>query len=56
MKIYTHEEMLDRVLGSKGTKARDEHEDSINAFLMGETIKKCKPQRERFRPGNTLAK
>ncbi len=39
MQVYTHEEMLDRVLGKKGTPERDEHEAKIEAFLLGEAIK-----------------
>lgn len=42
MKIYTHEEMLDRVLGVKGTPERDSYETEMNSFLMGEAIKKAR--------------
>ena len=41
MKLYTHEEMLDRVLG-KGTPERNEYETQMNSFLMGEAIKKAR--------------
>lgn len=40
MKLYTHEEMLDRVLGKSGTPERNEYETQMNSFLMGEAIKK----------------
>ena len=30
MKLYTHEEMLDRVIGTKGTPAREKYETDIN--------------------------
>ena len=29
MKLYTHEEMLDRVIGTKGTPAREKYETDI---------------------------
>ena len=44
-KIYTHEEMLDKVLGKPGDLAREQYESDINAFLIGETIKKARLQR-----------
>ena len=34
MKLYTHEEMLDRVIGTKGTPAREKYETDINNFLI----------------------
>ncbi|WP_232213879.1 helix-turn-helix domain-containing protein [Prevotella sp. oral taxon 317] len=34
MKLYSHDEMLDRVLGSKGTPARNDYERKINRFLI----------------------
>ena len=45
-KIYTHEEMLDKVLGKPGDLAREQYETDINAFLIGETIKKARLQRK----------
>ena len=33
MKLYSHEEMLDRVLGSKDTPARNAYERKINRLL-----------------------
>lgn len=45
MKLYTHEEMLDKVLGKEGEPLRDKYEADINSYLMGETIKKrAKPR------------
>ena len=44
-KLYTHEEMLDRVLGKQGTAARNQYEADINSFLMGEAIKKARQSR-----------
>ncbi|MDE6879665.1 MAG: helix-turn-helix domain-containing protein [Odoribacter sp.] len=42
IKLYTHEEMLDRVLSEKGTSERDSYESRMNSFLMGEAIKKAR--------------
>lgn len=44
MKLYTHEEMLDRVLGTKGTPSRDSYENDIKSYLMGEAIKSARKQ------------
>ena len=33
MKLYSHEDMLDQVLGSKGTPARNAYEQKINYLL-----------------------
>ncbi|MBP3511288.1 MAG: helix-turn-helix transcriptional regulator [Prevotella sp.] len=45
MKFYTEEEALDKVLGTKGTPARDSYESEINSFLMGEAIRKARLSR-----------
>lgn len=45
MKLYTQEEMLDDVLGVKGTPRRDEYEAKVDAFLIGEAIKKARESR-----------
>lgn len=42
MKVYTHEEMLDRVIGEKGSPAREKFENDINNFLIGEAIKQTR--------------
>ncbi len=42
IKFYTHDEMLDRVIGEKGTPRREKHEEDVNAFLMGEAIKRAR--------------
>lgn len=42
MKFYTHEEMLDRVIGVHGTPEREKYEDDINNFLIGEVIKQTR--------------
>lgn len=40
MKLSSYEEMLNKVLGEKGTPERKGHETKMNSFLMGETIKR----------------
>lgn len=42
MKFYTHEEMLDRVIGVRGTLEREKYEDDINNFLIGEAIRRTR--------------
>ncbi len=42
MKFYTHDEMLDNVIGKKGTPQRTKHEADINSYLMGEAIKRAR--------------
>lgn len=42
MKLYSHEEMLDEVLGKKGTPLRNQYEEDMNSYLMGEVIKKAR--------------
>ena len=42
LKLYTHDEMLDRVLGTKGSPRRDKHEGEMKSYLMGEAIKKAR--------------
>ena len=38
MKLYTHDEMLDRVVGEKGTARRDAMEAELQSYLIGEAI------------------
>ena len=42
MKLYTHEEMLDRVIGVRGTSEREKYEDDVNNVLIGEAIKRTR--------------
>ena len=46
MKLYTHEEMLDRTLGPIGTPDRDDYErklaDELHAYHVGEAIKQAR--------------
>ena len=39
MKFYSEEEMLDKHVGKIGTPHRDQIEDEINTFLIGEASK-----------------
>ncbi|MDE5586104.1 MAG: helix-turn-helix domain-containing protein [Muribaculaceae bacterium] len=45
MKTYTHEEMLDRVIGKKGTPRRDAMEDELQSFLIGEAIRQARKEK-----------
>ena len=40
MKLYTHDEMMDSVIGKKGAPRRDKLDADLKTFLMGEAIKK----------------
>ena len=42
MKLYSHDELLDKVLGPKGNVERDEHDANVQSFLMGEALKKAR--------------
>lgn len=42
MNFYTEEEALNKVLGEKGASLRSQYESDMNAFLMGEAIKKAR--------------
>lgn len=39
METHTHEEMLDHIIGAKGTPRRDAFDSQTEAFLAGEAIK-----------------
>ena len=45
MKLYTHDEMMDSVIGKKGTPRRDKLDADLETFLMGEAIKKAREER-----------
>lgn len=42
MKLYSHEEMLNKTIGEHGTTKRANYDARMDAFLMGETIKKAR--------------
>lgn len=46
MKLYTHEEMLDKVVGKKGTTRRDALETEIQSYLIGEAIKQARKEKK----------
>lgn len=41
-KLYTHEEMLDAVVGTKGTPRREKYEADIDSFLIGKAIRQAR--------------
>lgn len=41
-KLYTHEEMLNRVVGEIGTPRRDAMEAELQSYLIGEAIKQAR--------------
>lgn len=45
MKLYTHEEMLDRIVSKKGTQCRDEMEAELQSYLIGEAIKQARKEK-----------
>ncbi len=45
MELYSHEEMLDIVLGEKGTPRRDKYETDVEAFRIGVAIKTAREQK-----------
>jgi HTH-type transcriptional regulator / antitoxin HipB len=45
MKIYTHEQAKDLVIGLKGTPERDAYEFELKLDLMGDMIKKTRKER-----------
>ena len=42
IKLYSHDEMLDSVVGVKGTPRREKYEAELNTFLIGEAIKQAR--------------
>lgn len=46
MKLYTHEEMLDRIVGEKGTPRRDAMESELQSFLIGEAIRQARKNKK----------
>lgn len=45
MKLYTHDEMLDRVIGETGTPRRDAMEAELQSYLIGEAIKQARKKK-----------
>lgn len=46
MKIYSHDEMLDRVIGVKGTPRRDAMEAELQSYIIGEAIKQARKEKQ----------
>lgn len=46
MKLYTHDEMLDRVVGERGTARRDALEAELQSYLIGEAIKQARKEKK----------
>ena len=42
MELYSHDEMLDQVVGRPGTHARERYERKMDEFLIGEAIKRTR--------------
>lgn len=45
MKLYTHEEMLNRVIGEVGTPRRDKMEAELQSYLIGEAIRQARKEK-----------
>lgn len=45
IKLYTHDEMMDNIVGKTGTSRRERLEADLKTFLMGEAIKKAREER-----------
>ena len=46
MKIYTHDQVKDMIIGLKGTIERDEYEFELKLDLLGEMIKSARKERD----------
>lgn len=46
MKLYTHDEMLDRIIGEKGTPRRDAMEAELQSYLIGKAIKEARKKKK----------
>lgn len=46
MKLYTHDEMLNQVVGEKGTPRRDAMEAELQSYLIGEAIKQARKEKK----------
>ena len=45
MKFFTEEEILDKHIGKIGTPHRNQFEDEINTYLIGEAIKEARKKK-----------
>src|SRR5688572_273412 len=46
MKVYTLEEVKDRVMGKRGTPRRDKYEYKLSMWRMGQMIKQARKERK----------
>ena len=46
MKIYTHEELVTRDIGPRGTKKREQFEHKVNMAVIGYFIKKAREEQK----------
>lgn len=46
MELYTHDEMLNEVIGKKGTPRRDAMDSELQSFLIGEAIKQARKDKK----------
>ena len=46
MKFFTEEEILDKHIGQIGTPHRNQFEDEINTFIIGEAIKEARKKKQ----------
>lgn len=46
MKLYTHEEILNKTIGEHGTAERANYDARMNAFIMNESIKKVRESKK----------
>lgn len=46
IKLYTHDEMLNRVVGEVGTPRRDVMEAELQSYLIGEAIKQARKEKK----------
>lgn len=45
IKLYTHDEMLDRVVGEKGTPRREAFDSELQSYLIGEAIRQARKKK-----------
>lgn len=45
MQFYTQDQMVDKHVGVKGTKARAEYDEQVELMLVGEAIRKARQAR-----------
>lgn len=46
MKLYTHDEMLNRIVGEVGTPRRDAMEAELQSYLIGEAIRRARKEKK----------